>query len=234
MRTKGAAKLTQQHINLNSYTVMNVRLAVQTLSKSVAIVLTKYFGPETHGTAQLCDIVNTFFDICNIRYKKEGSRNRKAEMMEIESKDDPRLAWLKDEFLGYFEKWKDSIDKREGFTPKEKEKMFISHQTYEGLQITVSSMIEIIKFCLDNGFDYVLTNRFMQDILEEYFGLHRSMGGRSENPNLYRFGYDENAARTARSVGAVKGNTSGSLVGKKRTAYIDVDDKQFKKRKSTK
>ena len=112
--------------------------------------------------------------------------------------------------------------------------MFISHQTYEGLQITVQSIVEIVRFCLDNGFDFVLTNRFMQDVLEEYFGVHRAMGCRSENPNLHRFGYDENAARAARSAGAVKGNTSGSLAGKKRPAFFDVDNTKLKKRKSTK
>ena len=203
MVTKVCPKLTHQHINLNSYSVMNVRLAVQTLSKSVSIALYTYYGPETHATAEFCDKINTFFDICNIRCLNEGIRKRKSEMEPFRSKDDPRLTWLTEDFLEYFAKWKENVENREGFTPKEKEKMFISHQTYEGLQITVQSMIEIIKFCLDNGFDFVLTNRFMQDVLGEYFGLHRSMGCRSENPNLHRFGYDENGARAARSAGAV-------------------------------
>ena len=35
--------------------------------------------------------------------------------------------------------------------------MFISHQTYEGLQITVFSTIEATKYLLQHGSSYVLT-----------------------------------------------------------------------------
>ena len=70
-------------------------------------------------------------------------------------------------------------------------------------------------FCLDRGFDYVLTERFMQDAFEQYFGLHRSMGRRSDNPTVYAFGYSENSARVHRSNGAVKGNTAGAFTGQK-------------------
>ena len=39
-------------------------------------------------------------------------------------------------------------------------KMFISQQTYEGLQITTHSMVEIVKFLLSKGLNSVLTERF--------------------------------------------------------------------------
>ena len=49
----------------------------------------------------------------------------------------------------------------------------ISAQTYEGLRIAVYSHIEVIKFLLAEGFQYVLTERFMQDVLEDYIkGSH--------------------------------------------------------------
>ena len=48
-------KITQEHIRLNSYSVMNVRLAVQILSSSVANVLRQYGPPEAAGTATFCD-----------------------------------------------------------------------------------------------------------------------------------------------------------------------------------
>ena len=44
--------------------------------------------------------------------------------------------------------------------------MFISHQTYEGLQTTVYSFIEVCKFLLQRGVPYVLSERFCQDDLE--------------------------------------------------------------------
>ena len=51
--------------------------------------------------------------------------------------------------------------------------MFLSQQTYEGLKIAVYSHIEAITFLLTEGFDYALTERFMQDVLEDYFGHQR-------------------------------------------------------------
>ena len=48
------------------------------------------------------------------------------------SVDDVRFAWL-DQFLDYFEQWKESIDEQGNFTQNDKSKMFISWQSYEGL-----------------------------------------------------------------------------------------------------
>ena len=43
-------KITQEHIQLNSFSIMNVRLAVQILSSSVAHVLREYGPPEAAGS----------------------------------------------------------------------------------------------------------------------------------------------------------------------------------------
>lgn len=48
--------------------------------------------------------------------------------------------------------------------------MFLSWQTYEGLKITVNSVIEATKFLLQEGMDFVLTERFCQDPEEEFLG----------------------------------------------------------------
>ena len=192
MTTKGALKLTQNHINLNSYSVMNVRLSVQSFSATVADVLRNYY-PLASATANLCHMSNKFFDIMNIRCQREFFVTRNEDLKPFTSKYGQRLEWLKCTFLGYFPDGKRNIEMRGGFTRREKEKMFISAQTYEGLRITVLSIVEIIPFLLENGLDFVLTEKFNQDCLEQSFGTHRSMGGRSENPNVYRFGYDDNA-----------------------------------------
>jgi hypothetical protein len=60
--------------------------------------------------------------------------------------------------------------------------MFLSSQTYEGYQITINSLVNVVKFLLSAGFSYVLTERFMQEVLEEYFGYQRASGRRSDNP----------------------------------------------------
>lgn len=54
------------------------------------------------------------------------------------------------------------IATREGnFSATAKGKMFLSRQTYEGFKISVHSHIEAIQFLLSEGFDYVLSERFM-------------------------------------------------------------------------
>ena len=81
-----------------------------------------------------------------------------------------------------------------------------------------------------------MTEKFNQDCLEQNFGTHRSVGGRSENPNLYRFGYDANAIRKLRAVVPVKGNVAGGFIGKRKPCWYDVDETPIerKTKKSTK
>ena len=107
---------------------------------------------------------------------------------------DPRFTWLKNTFLSYFERWRESITLRDGFSDSDREKMFISPQTYQGLKITSNSVVEATRYLLDAGMPFVLTEKFNQDVVEEYFGRQRrSMGRRNENPNLFQFGYQANA-----------------------------------------
>lgn len=74
--------------------------------------------------------------------------------------------------------WKGSTETRPGdFTQNAKARMFLSWQTYEGFEITVHSAIEATKFLLQEGMEYVLTERFCQDPVEEYFGNQRKLGG---------------------------------------------------------
>ena len=71
--------------------------------------------------------------------------------------------------------------------------MFISWQTFEGFKITSYSTIEVVRLLLQEGFDYVLTERFCQDVLEEYFGYQDVVGRRADYSFLYEFGYNNNA-----------------------------------------
>ena len=61
------------------------------------------------------------------------------------------------------------------FSQTEKDKIFLSRQTYEGLQITVPSTMEAVKYVLIGNRNVICFNqdvRFNQDALEEYFGRH--------------------------------------------------------------
>ena len=48
--------------------------------------------------------------------------------------------------------------------------------------------------------EFVLTERFCQDPVEEYFGNQRGLGRRSDNPDLKTFGYNDNTIRIQRVV----------------------------------
>ncbi|XP_065645377.1 uncharacterized protein LOC136075866 [Hydra vulgaris] len=103
--------------------------------------------------------------------------------------------------------WLKSIEEHPGDISKiSKSKMFIAHQTYEGLKITVHSIIESVQFLLQQNVKYVLTERFCQDPIENYFGRQRSLGLRKDNPSVNDFGYNDNMTRNQKVFLPVTGN----------------------------
>ena len=78
------------------------------------------------------------------------------------------------------------------------------------LQTTVYSFKEVVRYLLENGVAYVLSERFCQDDLENYFGRQRAIGRRRNNP----------------SVRPIQGNVQAS-VGK----FNVIDDTPLPKRR---
>lgn len=137
------------------------------------------------------------------------------------------------DFLEYLRLWKESTDNRPGnFTQNARGRMFLSWQTYEGIRITVHSAIEATKFLLHEGTEFVLTERFCQDPVEEYFGSQRKLGRRSDNPDMRAFGYHANTIRIQRSVSCQSGNTRGRK--DKRRSWEQVTDTKLPCRKKRK
>ena len=136
---------------------------------------------------------------------------------------------MTNEFLPYFENWIQSTKDRPGnFTANAKSKMFISWQTYEGIKITVNSVIELVKYLLSHGVSYVLTERFCQDPLENYFGRQRSMGARKDNPSVRDFGYNDNSIRNQKVFRPIQ---NGNSVDNVALMEISDDPVPCKKRK---
>lgn len=226
-------KLTDAHINLNSFSVMRVDLATQVLSGTVAAVL-KSFGPsDAKATALFCEMMDKFFDCFNCRNFNEEKKKRKPFLMPYTDKLDFRFDWLQNEFLAYFEDWKAKINVRPGpYTSNDRARMFISSQTYNGIKISVYSLVEVTQYLLNTGMDFVLSNKFCQDPLEEYFGKQRSMGRCSDNPTVERFGYNSNKVRINRSNQAIQGNTRGQNFHKvQRWHEVEDDPLPMKKKK---
>ena len=224
-------KLTQDHIHLSSYSKMTVKFAVQVLSKTVATVLRMTGKESIMETAKFCEMMDSFFDCLNVRSIEEAKRKRKPFLLPYESVNDPRFDWLENEFLLYFSRWEESTLQRSGdFSSSDRAKMFISKQTYEGLIITTKAMIECVKFLLKEGMSYVLTERFCQDPVEEYFGAQRKIGRRSENPDFQQCLYNDNTIRIQKEVSITSGNTRGRY--DKKRSWEMVSDVPVPKRKA--
>lgn len=207
---------------------MNVRLACQVLSSTVSTILGSYGSPEAAGTSRYCSMFDSFFDILNVRNTTEGDHKRKPFLQPFRKADDPRFQWLRDVFLPYFESWKDSINSRPGnFNLNDRNKMFISSQTHEGIKITSLSIIEVVPYLLQQGFEYVLTERFCQDPLENYFGRQRAIGARKDNPSVRDFGFNDNSIRIQKSFCPIRSGNSRDVT----TMEINDDPVPCRKKK---
>ena len=165
---------------------MNVKLAAQTLSGTNANILNIYYGPETTQTALYCKHMNNFFNCLNVKSTKEEDYSRNEFLKPYATENDLRFDWLQNTLLPYFDNWKHNILQRPGnFTASVRQKIFIFRQTHEGIQIICYSVIEATKYLLKEGCQFVLTERFCQDVLEEYFGHQRGIGRRNDNPTVF-------------------------------------------------
>ena len=227
-------KITSDHVKLTSYSVMRVKLAAQVLSSTMSSVLTQFDRPEASATAEYCKTFDRFFDCLSVRSLDEHLRKRKPLLAPFTSTGDNRLQFLENEFLGYFRDWKESIANCQGeFTANARAKMFVSWQTHEGLQITVYSITEVVKYLLQEGMEYVLTEKFCQDPCEEYFANQRSMGHRYDNPDLQAFGYNNDTIRIQRHILQNTGNTGVRHKKDGNNKWVNVIEEKLRKRKPT-
>ena len=204
---------------------MRVRLAAQVLSETVGSVLNAFGPAEAEGTANFCLMMDKFFDCLNVKNTVEHKVKNKPFLKPYDSVDDIRFEWL-DNFLHYFELWKESIERQGNFTQNAKSNMFLSWQTYEGIQVTVHSFKEVCKFLLQQGVPYILSERFCQDDVENYFGRQRAIGRRRDNPTLRDTGYNDNTIKTQYSVRPIAGNVRANL-----NRFNDIDETPLPKRK---
>ena len=225
-------KLSAEHIDLKSFSKMKVSLATQVMSRTVSLALKRYYtNGEADETAKLCEMINDFFDCLNVRSFHEHERKRNALLAPYRSTTDSRFDWLENVFLKYLADWLSSTQTRAGsFTPDQRAKMFLSIQTYKGLQITVKSVVQLTKFLLGEGFEGVLTERFCQDDVEEYFGYQRAQGRRADNPTAADFGYNDLRISVLRDTAPVaEGNVAGRHSGQ-RSKWFHVSEEPLPKR----
>lgn len=203
-------KLTRNHIDLNPYSRMKVNYAAQIFSESVASLLEEEYGEEVSETCQFIRHMNRFFDCLNTRNLYEGKHKRNPDLNAYTKTNDPRFDYLLNDFLGYFETWRKSVESRVGnYTDKDRSAMQLSYQTIDGLKISVRSIVQCVQYLLNLGAPFVLTEVFNQDILEQHFGHYRQKGGLNDAPTVFSARHTMTSLRVVDSVALapLRGNT---------------------------
>lgn len=136
-------KLRNDHIYQTSHSLMNVRLAAQVLSSSVAKVMNLHGGEEAKETAKYIANMDRFFDCLNTRSLTEGIETQKDSLPPYTDMNDIRFNFL-DEFLRYLEQWKISVQTRPGnFTASQRSNFFghLRHTKYHKILPRSSTII---------------------------------------------------------------------------------------------
>ena len=97
------------------------------------------------------------------------------------------------------DEWESNVSGRTGFTPAQKKMMQLSAEslgyicvyhfnTYATYIFSVKAFVEMARFLLKlPGVKYLLSERFCQDPLEEFFSQQRAQGRRNDNPTASEF-----------------------------------------------
>ena len=173
-------------------------------------------------------MMDQFFDCLNVRKAEEHKVKLKKFLRPNKDVNDARFAWLA-EFLEYLALWKQPMLQRQGnFRQRDRDAMFLPWQSYEGLQMSVLLLKAFVPYLLNNGMKYVLSEKFCQDDIENYFGKQRAIGRRKDSPNVRAAGYNENMIKLQFSVQPV-----GSNVHPGESKRSVIDDTPLPKKKRT-
>ena len=163
-------KLLYEHKKLTQYSIMNVKLGTQILSSKVSKTLTWYGPPKAAGTTKFCLLMDSFFDVMNIRNIQSHEFEWKPFLVPFTSVNDDWFGWLQNIFLKYFEDWLTSIEQHPGnFSTNARSNMFISWQAFEGLKIIVHLIIEAVIFLLQHHLNLVNREQLLHEKITHAF-----------------------------------------------------------------
>lgn len=191
-------KLTRKHIEWES-NPMNVRLAVQTFSNSVANSLQYLMEqkiPEFEGAETTIDFIqrmDKLFDIFNSKnskptnvFKRALTAENKRIIFDCLRENIKFFKSLKIE-EEYFEK-----EDIEDAHPKSKLVPLLKTRSYcgfRGLVVDMMSLMEMYTEYIEQNhvLSSIATYNILQDVIEMFFGRLRACGGFNNNPNFQQF-----------------------------------------------
>lgn len=176
-----ANKFTQRHLQFQK-NIMNVRLAAQTFSSSIATAL-QYREEErkleefsgARPTAEFCTYINNIFDILNCRnrfsqaqYNKPLSSNNIEDMRKYAQECEVYLAHIQDAEGHIIQQ----SNRKTGFL---------------GFIICLQNIFKLYDVVVNHSMKYFLTYKISQDHIEKFFSSVRSRGGFNNNPSVRQF-----------------------------------------------
>ncbi|XP_077861638.1 uncharacterized protein LOC144342249, partial [Saccoglossus kowalevskii] len=106
------------------------------LSSRVANALAAFHANGNQATIKFVRNFDKFFDCLNVRSMKEGINKRKPNLLPFNNPADPRLEWLKKDFLQYLADWDEAVDQRVEISKSDRVRMKLSRETLEGIRMT--------------------------------------------------------------------------------------------------
>lgn len=183
-------KLTRHHIQWQTKP-MNVKLAAQTLSKSVADLLEQLSNDgyeqfkNTARTVEFIRYYDNVFDILNFADKNQTNDDFKKPISETTAEG----------IFSYLESFKEYVNKLSFATMNKKNETIktpiLKSRAFMGFfgfyvdAISLKGMYE--DFVLNGPLEVLYTMQFSQDHLETFFSLIRNSLGRNDNPNAMDF-----------------------------------------------
>lgn len=174
-------KLNRSHM-LWERRKMNVRLAGETLSKSVAssMLFLKQENDQfqdVDGTAEYAHIINDIFDVMNST-KSDGATGFKRPI-------------TRETYADHFERFDEAINYIKTLRVEGENGPILSSTVNTAYLGFYNNMINFKKmfeeYVLTDEIDKLITHRFSQDNLETLFGCIRSMNGFNDNPTAQQF-----------------------------------------------
>jgi len=174
-------KLTRRHVEVNAFTKMNVKLATQVLSQSVANGIRTYIAlnkmsTAAHATADFVEKINRIFDVMNSN--KVRVKNKWKRPLTLKAGDQLNELKL---FCEWANKWQFR-------SKKNRNKIKQTLPFKDGLILTCNSLHAVCLNLLEKcKFRFVLTSRFNQDVVENWFSCIRGKGRNNDSRTTLEF-----------------------------------------------
>lgn len=175
---KYSYKLSDKVLHSHPIEKTNVKLADSLFHESTIeglLFYSKHGYPEFEVTARYLRIVRTWFNVCNVKSRYAGQRNRDPVREPVANFDDFQdfgaLQYL-EKFANWIQKWEQMCKENNNF------KNGLSRETFMTTQQTSRGLIGV-SICLieEKGFSYVLLFFFNSDPLERRYGWYRQLAG---------------------------------------------------------